>query len=327
MSLQVLIDDLVRQSMVMIARLATAGGARAPLAHMRDQIFLDLTEQLRHAGLGHKVIADMFSMSLRAYYTKLKKLEQSQYFRNRTLWQSVVDYMLENRIVDRKDLFQRFRNDDPAVLVGIMSDLVSSGWVYRKGESEHIVYRVLDAEDLKPDHTAQLAGLASLAWINIRRHGPLNLQSLCTHLPGVKSELLEETLASLVEENKVQRRNIDGDVHYSATVFYAAGQDEGSWYGPISHHYGAVMSAICARAEQSATPHFGGGSTFSYVIDDEHPLKDEVLGLFERLRTEASDLRCRTADHNQAQVRTTPSTGARRITIYMGAIEEPEPNT
>lgn len=327
MSLQLLIDDLVRQSMVMIARLATAGGARAPLAHMRDQIFLDLTEQLRHGGLGHKVIADMFSMSLRAYYTKLKKLEQSQYFRNRTLWQNVVDFMLENRIVSRNDLFQRFRNDDPAVLVGIMSDLVASGWIYRKGESDHIVYRILDADDLKPDYSAQLAGLSSLAWINIRRHGPLDIQALCTHLPGVDLALLDEALAKLVEQNKVQRRKVDGDVHYSATVFFAAGQDEGAWYGPISHHYGAVVSAICARAEQSASPSFGGGSTFSYVINDDHPLKNEVLGLFERLRTEASDLRRRTADHNNAQVRTMSSTGSRRITLYMGATEEPEPNT
>ena len=327
MSLQLLIDDLVRQSMVMIARLATAGGARAPLAHMRDQIFLDLTEQLRHGGLGHKVIADMFSMSLRAYYTKLKKLEQSQYFRNRTLWQNVVDHMLENRIVSRNDLFQRFRHDDPAVLVGIMSDLVASGWIYRKGESEHIVYRVLDAEDLKPDHTAQLAGLASLAWINIRRHGPLDIQSLCTHVPGVDLGLLNEALAGLVGQGKVQNRKVDGKVLYSASVFFTAVQPEESWYGPISHHYGAVVSAICARAEQSATPPFGGGSTFSYVIDEAHPLKDEVLGLFERLRTEASDLRRRTAEHNNAQVRTTPSVGTRRITLYMGATEEPEPNT
>lgn len=326
MSLQLLIDDLVRQSMVMIARLATAGGARAPLSHMRDQVFLDLTEQLRSSGLGHKVIADMFSMSLRAYYTKIKKLEQSQYFRNRTLWQHVVDYLLEKRIVSRTELFQRFRNDDQAVLIGIMSDLVSSGWVYRKGESEQTIYRVIDAEDLKPDSKEQLAGLCSLAWINIRRHGPLDVQALCAHLPGVDTALLDQALSALVEQGKVQSRSIDGSTCYSASVFYSSVQDaDESWHGPISHHYGAVINAICARAEQGQSRNFGGGSTFSYVINEDHPLKAEVLSLFERLRQDASDLRRRTADHNYAQVRTTPSHANRRITLYMGAYEEPEP--
>src|SRR5262245_33808399 len=57
-----LIDSIVQQTMVFIAQLATAGGVRAPLAHVADQVFLDLTRELQNQGVTKKVIADMFGM-------------------------------------------------------------------------------------------------------------------------------------------------------------------------------------------------------------------------------------------------------------------------
>lgn len=42
MNVTLLIGAIVRQTMVLIAELATAGGVRAPLAHVADKVFVDL---------------------------------------------------------------------------------------------------------------------------------------------------------------------------------------------------------------------------------------------------------------------------------------------
>src|SRR5690606_10604376 len=71
---EILINAIVQQTMVFVARLATAGGVRAPLAHVADQVFVDLTEELRKQGVKKKVIADMFGMALRTYHRRAKQL-------------------------------------------------------------------------------------------------------------------------------------------------------------------------------------------------------------------------------------------------------------
>jgi hypothetical protein len=46
-----LIDAVVRQTTVLIAQLSTSAGIRAPLAHIADQIFLDLARQIEAQGV------------------------------------------------------------------------------------------------------------------------------------------------------------------------------------------------------------------------------------------------------------------------------------
>jgi hypothetical protein len=45
---QALIDAIVRQTTVLIAQLATAGGARTPLADIADQVFIDIACELHN---------------------------------------------------------------------------------------------------------------------------------------------------------------------------------------------------------------------------------------------------------------------------------------
>ena len=45
MNTQLLIDAIVHQTTVLIAQLSTAAGIRAPLAHVADQVFLELSRQ------------------------------------------------------------------------------------------------------------------------------------------------------------------------------------------------------------------------------------------------------------------------------------------
>jgi len=50
-NLQLLIDSIVRQTTVLIAQLATTGGARAPLVTVANQVFLDLADELAQQGV------------------------------------------------------------------------------------------------------------------------------------------------------------------------------------------------------------------------------------------------------------------------------------
>ncbi len=93
MNQYMLIDAIVCQTMVLTARLATSGGKRIPLAHITNQIFLDLTRELKASNLGNKVIADMFGLTLRAYHRKLKRLCESEPERGRSLWEDVATHL------------------------------------------------------------------------------------------------------------------------------------------------------------------------------------------------------------------------------------------
>src|SRR6187549_3076813 len=102
-----LIDAIVRQTMVLIAQLATLGGGRAQLAHTANQVFLDLVAALKEQGLGNKVIADMFGMALRTYQTKMQRLSESRTDRGRSLWEALLSFLQdrsENGAVSRAEI-------------------------------------------------------------------------------------------------------------------------------------------------------------------------------------------------------------------------------
>ena len=85
MNSKILIDVLVRQTTILLAQLSTAAGIRAPLAHIADQVFLELTREIESQGVGRKVAADMFGMALRSYLKKVRRLAESETIRDRTL--------------------------------------------------------------------------------------------------------------------------------------------------------------------------------------------------------------------------------------------------
>jgi len=82
-NVNLLIDAVVRQTTVLIAELATSRGLRAPLAHVADQVFIELTRELEAQGVSRKVSADMFGMALRTYQRKVQRLEESATERGR----------------------------------------------------------------------------------------------------------------------------------------------------------------------------------------------------------------------------------------------------
>ena len=102
MTIELLIESIVRQTTVLIAQLATSGGARAPLAQVANQVFFDLASELSRQGVSRKVSADLFGLGLRTYQRKIQRLLRCTTERGRSLGEEVLDCVC------------RVREDSPA---------------------------------------------------------------------------------------------------------------------------------------------------------------------------------------------------------------------
>jgi hypothetical protein len=136
---QILIDALVQQVTVLIAQVATSGGLRAPIAHIANQVFVDLSLELEAQGVGRKVSADMFGMALRAYQRKLRRLSTRASQREQTLWSGVLE-ALEAGALPRKALLERFARDDGRSVRAVVRDLVDAGLVRASGQGTRVTY-------------------------------------------------------------------------------------------------------------------------------------------------------------------------------------------
>jgi len=165
MNTHLLIDSIVQQTMVFIAQLATAGGVRAPLAHVADQVFLDLTHELTAQGVTKKVIADMFGMALRTYHRRVQETQQSQTDTDRTVWEGVLEFVRSSEPVSALDVQQRFLRDDAEVVSGVLNDLVNSGLAYRAGRGDRAVYRAAHEADFLASDDEARAARRWLVWL------------------------------------------------------------------------------------------------------------------------------------------------------------------
>lgn len=96
MNLKLLIDGIVRQTTVLIAQLSTASGARSPLSHVTDEVFVSLAREIEAQGVRKQVVADMFGMAMRSYQKKMARLTESASQRERSLWEAVFDFVAEH---------------------------------------------------------------------------------------------------------------------------------------------------------------------------------------------------------------------------------------
>src|SRR5512140_3413807 len=120
MTLDLLIQAIVRQTTVLIAQLATSRGSRAPLAQVANQVFLDLVSELERQGVSRKVSADMFGLGLRTYQRKIQRLTESSTDRGRSLWEAILDYVCAEKMVTRSSIQMRFARDDEVQVRGVL---------------------------------------------------------------------------------------------------------------------------------------------------------------------------------------------------------------
>ena len=293
MNVKILIDSIVRQTTVLIAQLATTGGVRAPLAHIANQVFLELARELDVQGVSRKVSADMFGMALRSYLRRIAGLTESSTDRGRTLWEAVLDYLSQGDVRSRAQILGRFARDDQDLVRGVLHDLTDSGLVFSSGNGPDQVYRATTRlEQSQIGALADASGLDALLWAFIYREGPVTRAQLGQFAAG-SAKRVDEVLARLVALHKVSVEGTGDALLYRAERLEVLLHAEAGFEAAVFDHYRAVVQTICQRLlvdKESAHAQRVGGSTFTLDVWPGHPLADEAYRVLARFRKQSTDL-------------------------------------
>ncbi|HEY8942750.1 MAG TPA: hypothetical protein VIM73_00755 [Polyangiaceae bacterium] len=299
MNAQLLIDSIVRQTTVLIAQLATSGGVRAPLAHVANQVFLDLAAELNNQGVSRKVSAGMFGMALRSYLRRIQRLNESSTDRGRSLSNAVLDFLADGRMVTRAEVLLRFCHDDAVLVRAVLHDLTESGLLFRSGSGEATSYRaVSDAELSKMGRT--LGGRPDeFLWAIIYRNGPIAEEALLK-LVGGEGHEQRQAIERLVADGRVQREPKGEETLLTASEFVVPLGSPVGWEASVFDHFQAVVRTICQRLgdEPKPPPDQTGGSTYTFDVWPGHPEEEQVRGLLRQTRAALGALRARVEAHN-----------------------------
>jgi hypothetical protein len=304
MTLEILIQCIVRQTTVLIAQLATTGGARAPLAQVANQVFLDLVTELTRQGVGRKVSADMFGMGLRSFQRKVQRLMESTTDRGQSLWAAVLDYICTQKITTRAAIQERFARDDPAQLRSLLRDLCESGLVFSSGQGSGTMYRATSDEELQAFRQVRShEGLDELVCAIVYRQGPISSERLA-EITHFELPELETVLVRLVETGRVEREGTGQAAEYKTSTFCVPVGAPAGWEAAIFDHFQAMVKTICCRLRQDrATSSAGdtvGGSTFTIDVWPGHPQEEQVRSTLSRVRSLLTELRHSTDEYNAA---------------------------
>src|SRR5262252_2382689 len=167
MNVRLLVDGIVRQTTILIAQLSTTAGVRAPLAHVADQVFLDLAREIEGQGVSRKVVADMFGLALRSYQKKMRRLTGGTTDKNRTLWQAVLEFLRDGS-KPRARILERFVYDGEREVGAVLNDLLSSGLVYCTGKGDGAIYGLTSEADLHAVAADKdLRSIANVVWLHV----------------------------------------------------------------------------------------------------------------------------------------------------------------
>jgi len=302
MNLELLIDAIIRQTTVLIAQLATAQGVRAPLANVANQVFLDLAGELQAQGVSRKVCADMFGMALRTYQRKIQRLGESTTERGRSLWEAVLAFLDQDRVVTRAEVLGRFHRDEAELVRGVLHDLCESSLVFRTGVGARTGYRVAKADELRSLSEGGRAGYDELVWALVFREGPLTREALGRH---ARTGDVDAALERLTSAGRVHVSEQRGVPEYSASRFYVPREAAAGWEAAVFDHFQALVKTIAQRLAPMPDGREGqiGGSTYSFDVWPGHPLEQEALEQLARFRERTTALRERIAQYNRAHPR------------------------
>jgi hypothetical protein len=321
MHASILIERIVRQTTVLIAQLSTAAGIRAPLAHLADQVFVELAREIESQGVPRKVAADMFGLALRTYQRKVQRLAESATQRNTTLWEAVLDHVRQQESVSRGRLLQRFASDDPEQVAAVITDLVASGLLYASGRGAHAMYRALSADERREvAESNELDAVAGLLWLTIyRRKAGSTVDELAAEL-GMEGALVERGLAQLLGDGRIEKSATGAQERFSAQTFLVPIGAERGWEAAVCDHFTAVASAIASKLARgparSAEGDVVGGATYAFDLHDAHPHRARVLALLREERARVGALWDEVRQHNAAHP--VDESARARVTFYFG---------
>lgn len=319
MTLNVLIQFIVRQTTILIAQLATAGHARAPLALVAGQVFADLVNELERQGVSRKVTADMFGLSLRTFQRRMQRMEESSTEQGVSTWEAVLEFIRSRDFISRAEILTQFSRDDDAQVRSVLRDLEESRFVLSSGSGASKVYRAATEEELGALWRLQGAeGLEELLWALVYRDGPITPEALARQA-HLDEKTLESVLTRLEDGGRIERTDDAGAPSYRARSLVVPLGAPVGWEAAVFDHFKAMVNTISGKLHaKRSTPEMSdrvGGSTWSYDIWPGHPLEEEVYGTLGQLRNKLVDLRTRVDRINEDEERPDDEV---RVVVYAG---------
>lgn len=319
MTIELLIQAIVRQTTILIAQLATSRGARAPLAQVADQVFIDLVRELERQGVSRKVSADMFGLGLRTYRRKIQRMSESATDRGRSLWEVVLEYVRKHGLVTRLELLTHLASDDEAQIRAVLRDLCESQLLFSSGVGASTSYRAASEEELASLKRKQgVEGADELLLALMFREAPLTAAEIASKAQSDVAEI-EAALARLVAAGRIELTAPAGaEPRYQARQLVIPLGAPVGWEAAVFDHFKALVTTVIARLREdraAALEDQIGGSTYTIDVWDGHPLADEVYGTLGRMRASLSELRARVLEFNTD--RDVPDVHTRAV-IYVG---------
>ncbi len=320
MTIELLIQAIVRQTTILIAHLATSRGARAPLAQVADQVFIELVRELERQGVSRKVSADMFGLGLRTYRRKIQRMTESATERGRSLWEVVLDYVKQQGLVTRLELLNRLSSDDEAQVRAVLRDLCESQLLFSSGVGSSTSYRAATDEELaslKRKHSAE--GADDLLLALMFRESPLTAAETAQKAQTDVAEI-EGALARLVATGRLEQLLPEGagEPRYRASQLVIPLGAPVGWEAAVFDHFKALVTTVLGRLREDRAAALDdqiGGSTYTIDVWQGHPLADEVYGALGRMRASLSELRTRVLAFNAD--RPVPEQHT-RVVVYVG---------
>ncbi len=308
MNTQLVIDAIVRQSIVLIAQLATAEGARSPLARIPDEVLSGLVRELERQELGERVIADLFGLTLRSYRRKVMRLRESVTHRGITLLGALHAFLAERDQASRAEIRERFADDEEGVVRAVLDELVESGLVRRSGHGGQAGYRVASAEELEELGVGGVGGSPeaneALVWVHVCREGPLRKEQVAALVPLAPSAV-EQALSGLVADGRVHSEGAPGSETFSTDRCLIPVGDSAGWEAAMIDHHRAVLAALAAKVGSglrgSNPADEVGGTTISFDLCPGHPREREVRELLADTRRKLAALWEAVEDENRAR--------------------------
>jgi hypothetical protein len=300
---KLLIDAIVRQTTVLIAQLSTAAGIRAPLAHVADQVFIDISRELEAQGLGKRVVADMFGMLLRGYQKKVQRLTESGSVRDKSLWEAVLSFIDQSGGVNRGRILERFKYDEEDAVASVLHDLASSGLVFSTGQGRSTLYRAATEADRRALlDGGELESLLPMVWVTIFHQPGISGAQLARQLSSDAVQI-ERAVLALRDEGRVSAEDWAALQGLRAEVIVVPVGAETGWEAAVFDHYQAVATAIVAkvrkRALRSEQSDAIGGATLRFEISKQHPYAGEVYALLLTTRTRVGELWEKVKQYNE----------------------------
>lgn len=311
MNVHLLIDEIVRQTTVLIAQLSTAAGSRAPLSHLADQVFVEVARELDAQGVGRKVAADMFGMALRSYQTKLRRLNDNDKA-GPSLWQRIYADLSAGSAT-RGELERRHKSHSPKQVAATLRDMVQSGLAYRAGRERDALFGLTsDADRQRLSASENLRLQRDLCAYLVASGSASTLADLQEQLHLEPVNVLE-LVESLIAEGRLF---LHGSTLSARRFEVGVGHEQG-WETAVLDHFRAVTTSLAAKVNRpvAASDDKVGGGTRSFLVHAEHPHREEVYALLRDTRQRLTELWQKVAAHNEARP---PSPDAERVTFYFG---------